>query len=221
MLKLINRFRFLFLFIVLISFFLTKSICMQFGWFKHSDSFFAILIMASIFIIGQRIRLLITIIIILILTIGGIQLLALYLDLRIITALKLLSAIGYLIVMASYCFYFALQDTTISITTLFGPISCYLLIGLIFSNIYLLIEVLSPHSFTGLDVQNEVQAIYFSFITLTTVGFGEIIPLKPIAQTLTWFESFSGQLYIAIIIGQLVGRYETGKKARLSKDKNI
>ncbi len=113
----------------------------------------------------------------------------------------------FLILMAFFCLFFTLQDRTISITTIFGSLSVYLFIGFVFAYIYLFMETVSPMSFSGLNVQEESQAVYFSFITLTTVGFGEIVPLKPIAQTLVWLESFTGQSYLAIIIGQLVGRY--------------
>jgi voltage-gated potassium channel len=207
MLHLIYRFRFLYLFIVLIFFFLIKAIGTQFGLFRLSDQFFSIIFIVSIFIIGQRIRALITTIALLFLAIIILNILALYVDSIVIAALRLLIMIGFLTVMTGYCFYFTLQDKTISITTLFGPICCYLFIGLIFSNIFLLIEVLSPPSFVGLEAQNEAKAIYFSFITLTSVGYGEIIPVKSMSQLFTWLEAVTGQLYIAIIIGQLVGRY--------------
>lgn len=81
--------------------------------------------------------------------------------------------------------------------------------------IFLLLELLSPTSFSGLITKHESQAIYFSFITLTTVGYGEIVPLKPIAQTITWIESLIGQFYLAVIIGQMVGRFVARKESKM------
>lgn len=214
MFKLINRFRFLYVFIILILFFLFKAINEQLGWFKLADILFAVIIFSGLLIIGHRERLLSSLISMLIVLIIGLHLLEFYFSITVITGMRLLISIGFLILLTSYCLYLTAQDKTISVTTLFGPISSYLFIGLIFANIYLFIELLFPNSFTGLNSENESKAIYFSFITLTTVGYGEIIPLKPIAQTFTWFESFSGQLYIAIIIGQLIGRYSSEKQSR-------
>ncbi|KTD43135.1 ion channel [Legionella parisiensis] len=91
----------------------------------------------------------------------------------------------YLIMLNYFCLYITLKDQTINLTTLFGSISGYLFIGLTFAYIYLLLELLSPASFSGLIIKHVSQAIYYSFITLTTVGYGEIVPLKPIAQMFT------------------------------------
>ena len=46
--------------------------------------------------------------------------------------------------------------------------------------------------------------LYFSFVTLTTLGFGDITPVSPLAQTLTWLEAVAGQLYLAILLARLV-----------------
>ena len=46
---------------------------------------------------------------------------------------------------------------------------------------------------------------YYSFMTLTTVGYGDITPLRPPATSLTWIEAVFGQFYIAVIVAQLVG----------------
>lgn len=204
---LIVRYRFLSLFIILILFFLFKAVNAQLGWFERIDIAFAILIASSLLIIGHKNNLLLLLIVFLVLTYFNFLLLQIYYSSVVIDALKLLFIIFYFILMTALCLIFTLQDKTISLTTIFGSLSVYLFIGLVFSYLYLFIETVSPMSFSGLHVQEESKAIYFSFITLTTVGFGDIAPLKPIAQTLVWIESFTGQSYLAVIIGQLVGRY--------------
>lgn len=204
---LIARYRFLSLFIILILFCLFKAVNAQLGWFERIDIAFAILIASSLLIIGHKNNLLLLLIVVLVLTYFSFLLLQIYYSSIVIDALKLLFIIFYFILMTALCLIFTLQDKTISLTTIFGSLSVYLFIGLVFSYLYLFIETVSPMSFSGLQVQDESKAIYFSFITLTTVGFGDIAPLKPIAQTLVWLESFTGQSYLAVIIGQLVGRY--------------
>ncbi len=91
-----------------------------------------------------------------------------------------------------------------------GAVAGYLLLSVIFSLIYTLIEYLSPRSFqfaTPSQVASNFMAqdfIYFSTITLTTLGYGDITPLNPFARTAVMFEAFTGQLYPAILIARLV-----------------
>lgn len=207
MVQLILRYRFLSLFMILIFFCLYKAVSTQCGWPDRTDIVFAVIIASTLLIIGNNKNLLALVISL----IGSIQiiliLLQFYYDTEMLELLRLLIVIIFFVVMTYFCLYFTLQDKTISATTLFGSLSVYLFIGLVFAYIYLFIETVTPMSFSGLNIQQETHAIYFSFITLTTVGYGEIVPLKPIAQTIVWIESFSGQSYLAVIIGQLVGRY--------------
>lgn len=204
---LISRYRFLSIFIILIVFCLLKAVNAQFGWFERIDIFFAILIASSLLIVGHKNTVLLSFIIFIIFTYVLLLVLQAYYASSVVQALKLFFAVFFFILMTIFCLYFTLQDKTISITTIFGSLCVYLFIGLVFAYIYLFIETISPMSFSGLHAQEETRGIYFSFITLTTVGFGEIVPLKPIVQTLVWIESFLGQSYLAVIIGQLVGRY--------------
>lgn len=212
---LFHKYRFLCLFIILISFCLFKAINAQLGYFEQISIIFSVLILSNLFIIGQKENLLVSSVSTLIILMIALYLLSLYYDKLVIDYLRLSIVIGFLILMTYLCLYYTAQDKTISITTLFGSICAYLFIGLVFAYIYLLIELLSPSSFSGLEKGNEAKGIYFSFITLTTVGFGEIVPLKPIAQTITWLESFCGQIYLAVIIGQMIGRYVAEQQKKI------
>ncbi len=207
MFHIITKYRFFFIFIKLFLYCLLKAINAQLGWFHQTGIILAVLITSSVLIIGHQEKFLVRAILSIIAIAIIFNLVEIFFDTKIIHILRLLLIIGFFILMNYYCLLFTARDKTISVTTLFGSISSYLFIGLIFAYIYLLIELISPNSFVGLQATNEVRAIYFSFITLTTVGYGDITAVKPIAQTFTWFESFSGQLYLAVIIGQLVGRY--------------
>lgn len=213
MFYIINRLRFLFLFIVLISYCFFKAFGSQFG-FTITDILFGVLIASGLLIIGHREKQLIILISSIVAILIGLKLCPYFLSSEAIMALRLIFSLIFLVWMTYYCLYFTNLDKSISVTTLFGSVSGYLFIGLIFANAYLLVELLIPNSFNGLKQQNEVEAIYFSFITLTTVGYGEIVPLKPLSQTITWLEAVIGQLYLAMIIGLLVGRFEAHRVKR-------
>jgi hypothetical protein len=88
-----------------------------------------------------------------------------------------------------------------------GAIATYLLIGTTFALSFELLELLHPGSLQFNEGQPEImkQAVgYFSMVTLTTVGYGDVTPVTPLARRLAMFEGFIGQLYPAIIIGWMV-----------------
>ncbi len=99
--------------------------------------------------------------------------------------------------------------------TIWGAIIIYLLIGVLFSNVYILIEILTPGSFLisssaekfVVSSAKNVSRVfgYFSFVTLTTLGYGDILPVKDLSRTMAWLEAFIGQIYLAVIIARLVG----------------
>jgi len=90
-----------------------------------------------------------------------------------------------------------------------GAIAAYLLLGLLWAFAYALAERAFPggmrmeRAFAGAHHQMQAFA-YFSFVTLTTVGYGDITPIHPLARTLAIGEALVGQLYPAILIGRLV-----------------
>jgi hypothetical protein len=88
-----------------------------------------------------------------------------------------------------------------------GSIVVYLLLGLVWASGYQLLELLHPGSFRIPEGENALQPQvlgYFSYVTLTTVGFGDITPVHPVARALVIAEALIGQLYPAILIARLV-----------------
>ena len=84
-------------------------------------------------------------------------------------------------------------------------ISIYLLIGIMWAGIYTVLEGISPGSFS--ETSGTVDLLYFSFVTLTTVGFGDVAPLSVLGKRLAVFEAAMGSIYMAVIIAMIVGRY--------------
>lgn len=96
--------------------------------------------------------------------------------------------------------------------TIVLAIISYLFIGIIWSFIYFLIWQLNPHSFQISDVREyELKpwnlAVYFSLITLTTVGYGGIIPTGKWVMVLANFEAMAGAIYLTVIVARLVSLY--------------
>jgi Ion channel len=87
-----------------------------------------------------------------------------------------------------------------------GAIAVYLLFGIGWAHAYHLTGLLHPGSFNtpSGEIPSVLDWAYFSFITLTTVGYGDITPVRPIARTLAMGEALTGQLYLAVLIARLV-----------------
>ena len=75
--------------------------------------------------------------------------------------------------------------------------------------LYLLVAEFNPNAFSGIEQaswkQNFPEFIYFSFVTLTTLGFGDVLPLSPLARFLVYMEAVVGVFYMAIVVSSLVG----------------
>jgi voltage-gated potassium channel Kch len=87
-----------------------------------------------------------------------------------------------------------------------GAVAVYLLLGLVWANAYALLQNLRPDAFAGTLNEAFISQtwIYYSFVTLTTMGYGDITPVHPAARSLAIAEAVTGQLYIAITLARLV-----------------
>lgn len=91
-----------------------------------------------------------------------------------------------------------------------GAVAVYLLVGLLWALIYGVISATDPEAFKGIEIFTLEESgaqqdfIYFSFVTLTTLGYGDMSPVAPAAKTLAWFEAVFGQLYLGVTIARLV-----------------
>jgi hypothetical protein len=101
-----------------------------------------------------------------------------------------------------------------------GGICIYLILGFLWSIFYLIIWQLDPTAFKGLAPGDANQKLfYFSFTTLTTLGYGDILPVNRLAMTLTNLEAIVGQLYPAIAIAKLVSLYTSADSAETAEAK--
>ncbi|MCL6741301.1 ion channel [Sphingomonas sp. RB56-2] len=107
---------------------------------------------------------------------------------------------------------FVVQSRQVDSETIFAALSTYLLAGLFFGVIYSAIEFMAPGSFTGPDPFDEATAVYYSFVTLATLGYGDFLPRTELARGVATFEVIGGQLYLAVMVARLIGAF--GNKPR-------
>jgi hypothetical protein len=90
-----------------------------------------------------------------------------------------------------------------------GAICIYMLLGLIWAMLYLFIGEVMPGAFNGLSqapwLENFAAAVYFSFVTITTLGYGDISPASPLARFFVIMEAIVGVFYMAILVASLIG----------------
>jgi len=109
---------------------------------------------------------------------------------------------------------FVWRAPSVNIEVLCASISAYLMLGLMWTMAYWLVDQLTPGAFAfnaGPRSMNGFNGFYFSFITLSTVGYGDITPVSRIARWLAAMEAMTGLLYVAILISRLVGLYSSAK----------
>jgi hypothetical protein len=100
----------------------------------------------------------------------------------------------------------AFRSGPVNVHRIQGAVAAYLLLGLAWASAYELVAALAPGAFASAQsLGRHSQAwIYYSFVTLTTVGYGDVTPLHPAARSLAVLEALVGQLYPAILLARLV-----------------
>jgi uncharacterized membrane protein len=110
----------------------------------------------------------------------------------------------------------------ISPNRIVGAVCVYLLLGVIWSISYNVLEYMQPGSFKGLtelvSPASDLDWIYFSFVTITTLGYGDITPLTQAARSLAVAEAIVGQFYIAVLVAGLVSAYISSKRDSNDRD---
>ncbi len=117
---------------------------------------------------------------------------------------------------------FIFQQNRITTETVFAALCIYLLAGTIWAIVYSLLEQIQPgaFSFEGTELQRmqfgserSSLAIYFSFVTMTTLGYGDIIPVSTAARSLSILQAIFGQFYLTVLVAWLVGLHIVHSRA--------
>ncbi|MBW1744665.1 MAG: two pore domain potassium channel family protein [Deltaproteobacteria bacterium] len=120
------------------------------------------------------------------------------------------------------------REKEITADMIMGAICVYFLLGWLWADIYGLLEMLKPGSFrpsqgSGVETWDYVSGVetwdyvYFSFVTLTTLGYGDVTPVSSAAQSFAILEAVTGQLFIAVLIARLVGTHISQSRSKESQ----
>lgn len=107
---------------------------------------------------------------------------------------------------------FMVKAQTVNRETIFAALSTYLLAGIFFGQIYWSIEQLKPGSISGPDKLSELSAVYYSFVTIATLGYGDFLPRSDLARGIATFEVIGGQLYLAVLVARLIGAFDETRR---------
>ena len=122
-----------------------------------------------------------------------------------------LTSIAYHAVFVAVLMRYTFGARQVMTETILAATALYLVIGSGFAAIFATVEWLQPGSFVGPDgpVSSWQEHLYFSYVTLTSAGYGDILPRRPLAQATAVAEAIVGVLYTVILLARLVGMYST------------
>lgn len=135
---------------------------------------------------------------------------------------QLLTYIAFLLFASWLMLRDVMHEKRVTSDTICGAISVYMMLGISWAFWFCILEVSQPGSFAypewlappeGTDVAWHLVStfIYFSFTTMTTLGYGDVTPISAAARTFTWLEAVTGQLYLAVLVAKLVAMRVAGQ----------
>jgi len=101
---------------------------------------------------------------------------------------------------------YALRGGRVDAEKVAAAVCVYLLIGVVWQDLYIIVDIFIPGSFNSAAMSGR-DYLYFSFVSLSTLGYGDITPANGPAQALAYTEALVGQLYLTILVARLVGLY--------------
>ena len=138
---------------------------------------------------------------------------------------ELLTSVPVLAVLVTGMLAFVQRGRRLTIDSIFATVAAYLLLALLFAQIYLCLITWDPGSFLLPSDAVELQVhllqsdmAYFSLVTLATVGYGDILPATYTARMLAMFQAVTGQFYVAVVVALFVGMYSSQPRERRQDD---
>ncbi len=101
---------------------------------------------------------------------------------------------------------FVLKETKVTLNVIYAAIVVYLSLAMMWGMLFILVEILQPGSITLVETGiDSFHFFYYSFVTITTLGYGDITPASDIARSLALLEAVIGQIYLVVLVARLVG----------------
>ncbi len=143
-------------------------------------------------------------------TIGAINIiLDMFIDYSWAPYVNMIVALLFYLMTTGIAFSTLLKGERIDINMIMGSICVYILVGISWSILFYFESIIHSGAFAGVNLTSAKQQftdlLYYSFVTLSTLGYGDITPVTPIARTLAYIEALFGQFYIAILVASFVG----------------
>lgn len=133
--------------------------------------------------------------------------------------IELLTSVPLLALVATGMLTFVRRQQTLTVDSIFATVAAYLMLALLFTQLYLLLLAWDTSSFmlpAEADGQTthqfQADMTYFSLVTLATVGYGDILPATHVARMLAMFQAVVGQFYIAVVVALFVGMYSSQRR---------
>ncbi len=131
---------------------------------------------------------------------------------------------AFFVLATLFAFQRVLDGEYVDLNRIAGAISIYILLGLIWTSFYFFLFLIDPQAFNGLPnlsspdwkLMNSayMDLLYYSYVTLSTVGYGDITPVSRAAQALSYLEAICGVMYVAVLVAALVGSYGNKRVAQ-------
>jgi hypothetical protein len=131
----------------------------------------------------------------------------------VLPGMAVLAALGVIAVVLGVRWLFA--SVQITVESLLAALSVYLLMGITFGLVHAFFFLHDPSAYRGVSPAGRsaeiAELMYFSLTTLTTTGYGDIVPAHPVTRLLCNVEAVVGQMYIAVLVAMLVSSYAAGR----------
>jgi hypothetical protein len=131
---------------------------------------------------------------------------------------NLIVALSFYIFTTFLAFEVLFTGEKIDFNMIMGSVCVYILVGITWSIFYFFESLIHPGAFNGIveeaGKRRFTDLLYYSYVTLSTLGYGDITPVSPIARTLAYLEALFGQFYIAILVASFVGMHISTKRSK-------
>src|ERR1051325_10251018 len=180
------------------------------------SALFSLVLLAAVFAVADRKRTLAIALVLVIPALAGRWISHFWPDL-LHPAVFLVCALLLLAFVIGHMLHFILRAPVVTMEVLCASIAVYLMLGLVWTVAYWLVDQVTPGGAFSFNTErgghsmNGFTGFYFSFITLSTVGYGDITPVSRAARWLAALEAMTGLLYVAVLIARLVSLYSRAK----------